>query len=129
MSDVKFGVYERAVKALLGDKYALEKFVEGVDYKRMRVRIGTRVMFRNDILESIGGERVMVSPAQPAEQSEPQKQGDEVQEAVVTQRYPNPRYVNTTIGRVFVGGKSVKLGQKIRVRNSELALKPVSYLG
>ena len=129
MSDVKFGVYERAVKALLGDKYALEKFVEGVDYKRMRVRVGTRVMFRNDILESIGGERVMVSPAQLAEQSEPQKQGDEVQEAVVTQRYPNPRYVNTTIGRVFVGGKPVKLGQKIRVRNSELVLKPVSYLG
>lgn len=129
MSDVKFGVYEREVKQVLAGKYALEKFVEGVDYKRVRVRVGTRVMFRNSIWESLGVEEAVVSPAQPAEQSEPQKQGDKVQEAVVTQRYPNPRYVNTTIGRVFVGGKSVKLGQKIRVRNSELLLKPVSYLG
>jgi hypothetical protein len=129
MSDVKFGVYEREVKQVLAGKYALEKFVEGVDYKRVRVRVGTRVMFRNSIWESLGVEQAVVSPAQPAEQSELQKQGDEIQEAVVTQRYPNPRYVNTTIGRVFVGGKPVKLGQKIRVRNSELALKPVSYLG
>jgi hypothetical protein len=129
MSDVKFGVYEREVKQVLAGKYALEKFVEGVDYKRVRVRVGTREMFRNSIWESLGVEQAVVSPAQPAEQSELQKQGDEIQEAVVTQRYPNPRYVNTTIGRVFVGGKPVKLGQKIRVRNSELALKPVSYLG
>lgn len=122
---IKFGVYEREVKELLGDKYALEKFVEGVDYKRLRIRVGTRVMFRNGILESLGGERVVVAPAQPAEQSEQQGQatGDVLLEAVVTKRHPNPRYVNTTVGRVFVGGKPVKLGQKIFVKDQTLFLK------
>lgn len=121
---IKFGVYEREVKALLGDKYALEKFVEGVDYKRLRIRVGTRVMFRNGILESLGGEQVMVAPAQPAEQSEQQGQATgDVLEAVVTQKHPNPRYVNTTVGRVFVGGKPVKLGQKIFVKDQALFLK------
>ena len=116
------------MKAVLGERYDLAAFEEGKDYKRYKIRVGTRVAFRNGILAELGGK--------PAERSEPQavpvKQSQPVEverEVVVTRKYPNPRYVETTAGQVFVGGKPVKLGQKIRVRNNELVLRPVSYLG
>lgn len=140
---VKFGVYEKHVKALLGDKYDLASFVEGQDYKRFKTGYASRVAFRNGILEELGGkpaetavssnsqEILDSSPAQekPVEKVQKPSQPKGVYEVVVTRKYPNPRYVETTGGQVFVGGKPVKLGQRIRVRNNELVLKPGSYLG
>jgi hypothetical protein len=129
---VKFGVYEKEVKAVLGERYDLASFVEGTDYKRFKIRVGTRIAFRNGILEELGGKPAERSEPQaaPVEVSEPaEKKPVGLQEVIVTRKYPNPRYVETTGGQVFVGGKPVKLGQRIRVRNNELVLKPGSYLG
>lgn len=131
---VKFGVYEKHVKALLGDKYDLASFVEGKDYKRFKTGYASRVAFRNGILEELGGKPADTAVSQQAEQKPVEKeqkpsQPKGVYEVVVTRKYPNPRYVETTAGQVFVGGKPVKLGQRIRVRNNELVLKPGSYLG
>lgn len=128
---VKFGVYEKQVKALLGDKYDLASFVEGVDYKRFKTGYASRVAFRNGILEELGGKPAETIVSQQVQEKPVEKEQKSVglQEVVVTRKYPNPRYVETTGGQVFVGGKPVKLGQKIRVRNNELVLKPGSYLG
>lgn len=134
MATIKFGIYEKAVKELLGEKYRIEMFVEGRDFVRHKIRVGTRVMFRNGILEELAAGKGSVQVAtETPERSECQ---DEVVgvterdgEAIVTQRYPNPRYVNTTVGRVFVGGKPVKLGQRIRVCEGKLVIRAVSYLG
>lgn len=128
---VKFGVYEKQVKALLGERYDLASFVEGVDYKRFKTGYASRVAFRNGILEELGGKPAETIVSQQVEQKPVEKEQKPVglQEVVVTRKYPNPRYVETTGGQVFVGGKPVKLGQKIRVRNNELVLKPGSYLG
>jgi hypothetical protein len=128
---IKFGVYEKEVKALTGDNYDLGKFVEGVDYRKYKIRVGHRVMFRNGILEELGGKVPEQSEPQVKEDVKPakaEKRGG-IYEVVVTRKYPNPRYVETTGGQVFVGGKPVKLGQKIQVRNNELVLKRTSYLG
>lgn len=141
---IKYGVYEKEVKAVLGDKYDLLSFVEGVDYKRYKVKYGTRVAFRNGILEELRGPVVVsndtIVPVDAPERSEPQvvgesqvvsepqvqsaNVGEATRDAIVTQKYPNPRYVNTTIGRVFVGGKPVKVGQTIVVKDHILVLKP-----
>ena len=128
---MKFGVYEKQVKALLGDKYDLASFVEGVDYKRFKTGYASRVAFRNGILEELGGKPAETIVSQQVQEKPVEKEQKSVglQEVVVTRKYPNPRYVETTGGQVFVGGKPVKLGQKIRVRNNELVLKPGSYLG
>lgn len=128
---MKFGVYEKQVKALLGERYDLASFVEGVDYKRFKTGYASRVAFRNGILEELGGKPAETIVSQQVEQKPVEKEQKPVglQEVVVTRKYPNPRYVETTGGQVFVGGKPVKLGQKIRVRNNELVLKPGSYLG
>lgn len=135
---IKYGVYEKEVKAVLGDKYDLLSFVEDVDYKRYKVKYGTRVAFRNGILEELRGPVVVSDDtivsvdaperSEPQVVSEPQVQPTKVAQAtrdvIVTQKYPNPRYVNTTIGRVFVGGKPVKIGQTIVVKDQTLVLKP-----
>lgn len=135
---IKYGVYEKEVKAVLGDKYDLLSFVEDVDYKRYKVKYGTRVAFRNGILEELRGPVVVsndtIVPVDAPERSEsqvvsepqvqPAKVGEATRDAIVTQKYPNPRYVNTTIGRVFVGGKPVKVGQTIVVKDQTLVLKP-----
>jgi hypothetical protein len=132
---VKFGVYEKQVRALLGERYDLASFVEGTDYKRFKTGYASRVMFRNGMLEELGGKpaETNVSPnSQEILDSSPAPAAQKpvgLQEVIVTKKYPNPRYVETTGGQVFVGGKPVKLGQKIRVRNNELVLKPGSYLG
>ncbi len=129
---VKFGVYEKQVRALLGERYDLASFVEGTDYKRFKTGYASRVMFRNGMFEELGGKPAERSEPQaaPVETSEPAAQKPVgLQEVIVTRKYPNPRYVETTGGQVFVGGKPVKLGQRIRVRNNELVLKPGSYLG
>lgn len=129
---VKFGVYEKQVRALLGERYDLASFVEGTDYKRFKTGYASRVMFRNGMLEELGGK--------PAERSEPQAELVEtsepaaqkpvgLQEVIVTRKYPNPRYVETTGGQVFVGGKPVKLGQRIQVCEGKLVIKAASYLG
>lgn len=143
---IKYGVYEKEVKAVLGDKYDLLLFVEDVDYKRYKVKYGTRVAFRNGILEELRGPVVVsndtAAPIDAPERSEPQvvgepqivsepqvqpvNVGEATRDAIVTQKYPNPRYVNTTIGRVFVGGKPVKVGQTIVVKDQVLVLKPAS---
>jgi hypothetical protein len=52
---IKFGVYEKEVKALTGDNYDLGGFMEGLDYRKYKIRVGHRVMFRNGILEELGG--------------------------------------------------------------------------
>jgi hypothetical protein len=137
---VKFGVYEKQVRALLGERYDLASFVEGTDYKRFKTGYASRVMFRNGMLEELGGKpaETNVSPnsqgildSSPVQEKTVEKEQKPVglQEVIVTRKYPNPRYVETTGGQVFVGGKPVKLGQRIRVRNNELVLKPGSYLG
>jgi hypothetical protein len=128
---IKFGVYEKEVKALTGDNYDLGGFMEGLDYRKYKIRVGHRVMFRNGILEELGGKVAEQSEPQVKEEVKPakaEKRGG-IYEVVVTRKYPNPRYVETTGGQVFVGGKPVKLGQKIQVRNNELVLKRTSYLG
>jgi len=133
---VKFGVYEKEVKAVLGERYDLAAFEEGKDYKRYKIRVGTRVAFRNGILAELGSKpaetTVSVNGQEILDGSPVEKPSQPVEverEVVVTRKYPNPRYVETTAGQVFVGGKPVKLGQRIRVRNNELVLRPASYLG
>lgn len=49
---------------------------------------------------------------------------DQVQECKVTRIYPNFKWVDTTLGRIWAGlkGRNLRLGQIIRVKNGELFL-------
>lgn len=116
---IKFGISENRMREVFGDAYRLESYVEGRDYVRHKIRVGTRVAFRSDILD---GQVAVVShdapaPAQPPERSEQPGAASDRQEVLVTRKYPNQRYVETTAGKVFVGGKTPKVGQTISVKN------------
>lgn len=124
---MKFSISEKKMREVLGAAYRLENYVEGRDYVRHKIRVGTRVAFRSDILD---GHVAAVSddtpaPAQLPERSEePVAANDKLDgEAVVTRKYPNPRYVETTVGKVFVGQKTPKVGQTINVKNGVMVVK------
>jgi hypothetical protein len=105
------------------------------------------VVFRKGFLDGVV--EVVEPPVEPLEQAqtveEPQTQpqlqqaelprelerriaagGSGVYECRVTRMFANQRYVDTdTQGVVYVGGKSVKCGQRIAVSGGHLVLKKV----
>ena len=118
----KYNISERTMREAVGAGYKLENYVEGRDYVRHKIRVGTRVAFRSDMLSSM---EPKVAVMESKDHMMPLEQNSEtiVSEVVVTRRHPNQRYVETTGGLIFVGGKPVKVGQKLKVRDQKLVLK------
>lgn len=114
----KFTIFEKAVKERDGESYSLENYKENYDYVRRAVRYGTRVIFRDTILEDTAKD--VIWHVEVKKEAKP-KSG-EVQKQVITRMYPNPRIVDTDKGRVFVGGRPVKLGQTILVKDSTMVM-------
>jgi hypothetical protein len=48
---MKFTIHEKQVKAKLGADYDLDKYTEGVDYKRQKTGFGSRVMFKTGLFD------------------------------------------------------------------------------
>ena len=110
----KFTIFEKAVKERDGESYSLENYKENYDYVRRAVRYGTRVIFRDTILEAV---------SQPViDQVGEATDMVAVQKCKITRMYPNPRIVDTDKGRVFVGGRPVKLGQTILVKDNTMVM-------
>lgn len=127
-----FTVSEKALKERLKGVYDIGQYVEGKDYVRRKAFKGERVVFRKGILEELGlGEPASELPAESMETSverHPVVVGSSgVFECKVERVYPNFRYAETTMGRVFLGlkGNSIKRGMIIRVKDNELYLKKV----
>lgn len=114
----KFTIFEKAVKERDGESYSLDNYKENYDYIRRAVRYGTRVIFRDTILEDTAKD--VIWHVEVNKEAKP-KSG-EVQKCKVTRKYPNPRIVETDNGRVFVGGHNVKLGQTILAKDGTLVL-------
>lgn len=120
----KFTVTENEVRGRDGDSYSVDKYKEGEDYVLRKCFKSHKRMFRSDILGASVAESSLVEPKQEPSQ-EPSADESQVQECKIKRLYPNPRYVETDKGRVFVGGKGhlLKVGQIIRVLNGELVIK------
>jgi hypothetical protein len=116
----KFTIFEKQVKERDGESYSLENYKENYDYVRRAVRYGTRVIFRDTILEDTTKD--VIWHVDVSKEAKPKSA--EVQKQVVTRKYPNPRIVETDKGRVFVGGHGhlVKVGQTITVKENKLML-------
>lgn len=131
----KYQVSEKQMREVFGDKWPakLATLVKGEDYVERKCFSAFKRVFRADILDSLETKVGMSDTIVAVDKLEPVLESDmtlaQVDErdmtrrAVVTQRYPNPRYVNTTVGKVFVGGKPVKLGQSILVRCGVLVMR------
>jgi hypothetical protein len=122
-SKVKFTVMEKVVKERDGEAYSLANYKENEDYVRRAIRYGTRVIFRDTILEAVS-QPVIDQVGEPAEMVATQKQIATLRKCKVTRKYPNPRVVETDGGRVFVGGHGslIKLGQTILVKAGTMVL-------
>lgn len=119
----RFIIFEKQVKERDGESYSLDNYKENYDYIRRAVRYGTRVIFRDTILENTASpEPVEKQAEKPVELTAVEKQLAKLKKCRVTRKYPNPRIVETDKGRVFVGGHNVKLGQIILVKNNTLVL-------
>ena len=136
-----------------GASFTLEKYREGVDYVVRKCFSSSKRMFRADILglsvvdpslvehkqditsfkceqEPLKSQEVDISPEdwQPlmpeCKQIEHLVAHVDVQECKILQVYPNFKWVETTLGRVWVGlkGSTMKRGQVIRVKGGELFL-------
>lgn len=125
----KYQVSEKQMKEVFGDKWPakLATLVKGEDYVERKCFSAFKRVFRADILDSLETKVGMSDTIVAVDKLEPAldqvDERDMTRRAVVTQRYPNPRYVNTTVGKVFVGGKPVKLGQSILVRCGVLVMR------
>lgn len=117
----KFTIFEKAVKERDGESYSLDNYKENYDYIRRNVRYGTRVIFRDTILEAVS-QPAVDQVGEATDMVSVQKQLDTLKKCRVTRKYPNPRIVETDKGRVFVGGHNVKLGQTILVKDGTLVL-------
>jgi hypothetical protein len=130
----KYQVSEKQMREVFGDKWPakLATLVKDVDYVERRCFKSVKRVYREDILASLETIVAASETIVAAHKLEPGLDqvdtGDLASQAVVTQRYPNPRYVNTTVGKVFVGGKAVKLGQKILVKEGKMVVPRASYL-
>lgn len=114
----RFTIFEKQVKERDGELYSLENYKENYDYVRRAVRYGTRVIFRDTILEDTAKDVIWHVEVK----KEAKLKSGEVQKQVITRMYPNPRIVDTDKGRVFVGGRPVKLGQTILVKDSTMVM-------
>lgn len=117
----RFTIFEKAVKERDGESYSLENYKENDDYIRRAVRYGTRVIFRDTILEAVS-QPVIDQVGEATDMVVVQKQVDTLKKCKVTRKYPNPRVVETDNGRVFVGGHNVKLGQTILVKDNTMVI-------
>lgn len=125
-----FTVSEKAIKERLGGVYDIGRYVEGKDYVRRKAFKGERVVFRKGILEETG---ITVSHTFEKDDIEPVCQVNDAVgasgpcECKVDFVYPNFRYAETSMGRVFLGmkGSSIRKGMIIRVKDNELYLKKV----
>lgn len=129
----KYQVSEKQMKEVFGDKWPdkLATLVKDVDYVERKCFKSVKRVYREDILASLETIVTASETIVAAHKMEPVNQvdgGDLISEVVVTRRYPNPRYVETTGGKVFVGGKPVKVGQKILVKEQVMVLPQTSYL-
>jgi len=142
----RFTVAEKAVMERDGAAFSLEKYQEGVDYVVRKCFSSSKRMFRADILglsvvdpsfiehkqdikplkceqEPLKSQEADISPADwravPVDETIVP-----VQECKILQVYPNFKWVQTTLGRVWVGlkGSTMKRGQVIRVKGGELFL-------
>lgn len=117
----KFTIFEKAVKERDGESYSLDNYKENYDYIRRAVRYGTRVIFRDTILEAVS-QPATDQVGEATDMVAAQKQLDTLKKCKVIRKYPNPRIVETDNGRVFVGGHNVKLGQTILAKDGTLVL-------
>lgn len=134
MSKITFTVVEKLVKARDGAAYDLGRYVEGVDYVRRKAFKGERVLFRKGFLD---GSSDVSADAATDDVEEAATVADEaavhecevvpdvilapdcgVQKTRVIKVHVNSRWVETEIGRVWVGGQGVRLrvGTIINVR-------------
>lgn len=148
MSKITFTVVEKLVKARDGVAYDLSRYVEGVDYVRRKAFKGERVLFRKGFLDGSSDvsaeaaaddaeEAATVADEVDPLQDEPNPLKDEVdllkeeaapdvilapdcgvQKTRVIKVHVNSRWVETEVGRVWVGGQGVRLrvGTIINVR-------------
>lgn len=141
MSKITFTVVEKLVKARDGAAYDLSRYVEGVDYVRRKAFKGERVLFRKGFLDGssdVSAEAAIddaEEAATVADEVAPLK--DEVdllkeepqpdvilapdcgvQKTRVIKVHVNSRWVETEVGRVWVGGQGARLrvGTIINVR-------------
>lgn len=148
---IRFTVAEKAVMERDGAGFSLDKYREGVDYVVRKCFNSSKRMFRADILglsevdpslvehkqdikplkcklnevkcdkEPLKSQEADISPADwravPVDETIVP-----VQECKILQVYPNFKWVQTTLGRVWVGlkGSNMKRGQVIRVKDGEL---------
>lgn len=134
MSKITFTVVEKLVKARDGAAYDLSRYVEGVDYVRRKAFKGERVLFRKGFLDgssdvseeaAIDDVEEAATVADEAAVHECEVASDVilapdcgVQKTRVIKVHVNSRWVETEVGRVWVGGQGVRLrvGTIINVR-------------
>jgi hypothetical protein len=132
----KYQVSEKQMREVFGAKWPakLATLVKDVDYVERKCFNTFKRVYREDILASLetivqAAETIVavdkLEPEQASDLASPSSDlsKDRAVHARITKCYPNPRYVETTVGKVFVGGKRVKVGQTILVRGACLVLK------
>jgi len=139
----RFTVAEKTVMERDGAAFSLEKYQEGVDYVVRKCFSSSKRMFRADILGLSVVDPSLVEHKQDIKPLKCEQESQEVdispddwravpinetivpvQECKILQVYPNFKWVETTLGRVWVGlkGAHMKRGQVIRVKGGELFL-------
>lgn len=116
---LKFNITEAKVKDVLGDRYNLDSFVDGVDYVRRKCFKSYKLLFREDILPF-----TVVDPSLVEHKQEPAIVINEVVIAKVTRKYPNTQVVETNVGQVRVGkyGANLRVGQVIKLKDNKLVI-------
>jgi len=117
---LKFNIPEAKIKEAIGTDYQLDKFRCEVDYVRRKCFKSYKIMFREDIFPVSIVDASLVEHKQ--EPSIPQKM---FLMAKVTRKYPNPRIIETSVGRVNVGKYKgqLRIGQVIKVKDGSVYLK------
>jgi hypothetical protein len=131
---VKFKISDKLVKERDGATYSLDKYTLGVDYVLRKCFKGQKAVFRSDILGLS-----VVDPSKVEHKQEPkslnvdltQDKSELAELCKVKRIYPNFKWVETDLGRVWVGlkGQLLKVGQSIWVKDGQMFLgktKPVS---
>jgi len=131
---IKFTVPEIDVKNRDGDKYSIDLYREGEDYVERKCFTSFKRVFRSNIFDTSVVDDLQVPndlqvPSVDEECKEiehnPQTGGHGVKTCKVRRIHVNNRWIETDMGKIWVGakGSSLKVGQIIRVLNGELFLK------
>jgi len=119
----KFNVSEAALKAQEGASYSVDKYVEGVDYVKKKCFKSYKLSFREGLVIP----KVVDSIPQVTESTKvdniklddvTSKLDSEEVLTKITRFHPNPRFIETTVGRIIVNklGLNLHVNQLIRVK-------------